>query len=1094
MIRFLLILVLYTLCTSVTIAQDWILKQEGSGEESFGRSNALSDSGNRFAIGIPLFLQNGTEQGAVQIYDVGTDSFVRLIGTTSTEQFGSSVSLSDDGTVLAVGSPFSDSNGLTDNGKATIFKLISGTWVVQSVFHGSATDLLFGKTLTLNSDGTKLVVGAPKKDIINEFSGRVRTFKLQNGTWQEYGSVSGASERGFGQSVAISDDGTLLVVGSTNTLRTDGRIFTYEWIDGSWQLIETLNNEDNGENFGFSISLSDSGNILAISAPNSIGIVKVFERVNGSWSQRGNSLMTGISGDRFGYSIDLSSDGTTLSIGAPYSESNGTQSGFIRTYTWQNGWTTVGNDILGSANLQLGEVISLAGDGSLVLYTASSCNCTRRFKLFEATNESTPSNTVTREQSLILNGTTGHVTIVNNPSQHLTSVFTIEGWFRVESFNRSWATIIATGENSWRLHREANNNRIRFDANVNAATSTYFPSLIADIDVADGQWRHFAVTSDGTNRYLLIDGQIMAQDIVQPGLQMNVETQGIFIGENPSNVGRFFNGNVDEVRIWNTHRTPEQIRSFMYQAVDKNSNGLVGYYRFNEASGNVAIDEVGIQNGSYINVTRSTLLPPVGTQITGNAGWRLVSSPVNATIGDVLSNIWTQGFIGADTPSGTPNVYKYEEGDGGVDVSERGFKPISNAADTIVAGQGMLVFVYEDDDYEASGVQGGFPKVIELTQTRNSGTFTPSLTVTSSSAGGSFNAMDDGWHLVGNPYSNAIDWDATFWNRAGLSNSIYVWSDSANAGTGAYLSWNGITGTLPGGEISPFQGFWVKALDGSPINLTFTDSLQSGGQILFKKPTHPIIHLKVNTQELSNQAKILFLEDASLGIDVWDSFKLDSYNTEWISVASNLQDSTEVMDINSLPVTFEEIRLDIPVESSNSGEFELSWNLEAIPEDWSIQLIDHMQQAVVDLNEYEFYTFEYKSTKAKNRNRPYVQSVPQISKTLNNSRRFELVISSVVASKTEQLAAKPTDLTLLPNYPNPFNPTTNITYQLPETGRVNVGVYDITGRRVQTLVDGVQKAGIHTIQFNASQLSTGIYLYKIQWGSKSIVRKMTLIK
>jgi len=72
----------------------------------------------------------------------------------------------------------------------------------------------------------------------------------------------------------------------------------------------------------------------------------------------------------------------------------------------------------------------------------------------------------------------------------------------------------------------------------------------------------------------------------------------------------------------------------------------------------------------------------------------------------------------------------------------------------------------------------------------------------------------------------------------------------------------------------------------------------------------------------------------------------------------------------------------------------------------------------------------------------------------------------------------PTKYALLGNYPNPFNPTTNINYQLPEAARVSLKVYDMLGREVAKLVDGDMKTGYHSVTFDGSRLSSGIYFVR----------------
>ena len=83
---------------------------------------------------------------------------------------------------------------------------------------------------------------------------------------------------------------------------------------------------------------------------------------------------------------------------------------------------------------------------------------------------------------------------------------------------------------------------------------------------------------------------------------------------------------------------------------------------------------------------------------------------------------------------------------------------------------------------------------------------------------------------------------------------------------------------------------------------------------------------------------------------------------------------------------------------------------------------------------------------------------------------------------------------LAQNFPNPFNPTTVIGYQLPTNALVTLKVYDELGRIVKTLVNDRQTAGAHSVTFNASSLSSGVYFYRLMAGSFVQTRKLMLIK
>lgn len=80
------------------------------------------------------------------------------------------------------------------------------------------------------------------------------------------------------------------------------------------------------------------------------------------------------------------------------------------------------------------------------------------------------------------------------------------------------------------------------------------------------------------------------------------------------------------------------------------------------------------------------------------------------------------------------------------------------------------------------------------------------------------------------------------------------------------------------------------------------------------------------------------------------------------------------------------------------------------------------------------------------------------------------------------------------NYPNPFNPTTTITYEMPTSGDVRISVYDMMGRELDVLVNGHKEAGDHSVMFSLGDLPSGMYIYRIQTEAKSLIRTMTAIK
>ena len=88
----------------------------------------------------------------------------------------------------------------------------------------------------------------------------------------------------------------------------------------------------------------------------------------------------------------------------------------------------------------------------------------------------------------------------------------------------------------------------------------------------------------------------------------------------------------------------------------------------------------------------------------------------------------------------------------------------------------------------------------------------------------------------------------------------------------------------------------------------------------------------------------------------------------------------------------------------------------------------------------------------------------------------------------------PADFQLLPTFPNPFNPIANIEYRLPLNANIELIIYDIRGRQVETLINNYQTAGYHTITWNASSFPSGVYLIRMESGEFIQTQKLVLVK
>jgi len=124
-----------------------------------------------------------------------------------------------------------------------------------------------------------------------------------------------------------------------------------------------------------------------------------------------------------------------------------------------------------------------------------------------------------------------------------------------------------------------------------------------------------------------------------------------------------------------------------------------------------------------------------------------------------------------------------------------------------------------------------------------------------------------------------------------------------------------------------------------------------------------------------------------------------------------------------------------------------------------------------------------------------------VSATAGSSSKYSVLNTVVISGTTAPGTAVehaqnniPDQFELQQNYPNPFNPTTQISYNIPKESFVSLKIYNLMGQEVATLVSGNQTAGMHNVLFEASHLSSGVYMYRLQAGTSVDVKRMLLLK
>ncbi|MCX7551289.1 T9SS type A sorting domain-containing protein [Xanthomarina sp. F2636L] len=371
------------LFSQVQIGDD--IDGEGAGDES-GYSVSISSDGTIIAIGGRYNRISGgifQAPGHVRIYEniggIWTQIGQDLDGESSSDLSGSSVSTSSDGTIVAIGAPNNEGVNGFASGHVRIYEYNGTSWTqLGNDIDGERSGDRSGRRVSLSSDGTIVAISALGNNENGSNSGHVRVYEYNGTSWTQIGEdIDGESTYyQTGNSISLSNDGTRIAIETIGNNDNSGQISVYENQVGSWtQIGADIVREDTDEDSDGSVSLSGDGSILAIGVKyndgNGInsGHVRVYEYNGTAWTQIGEDIDGEAVGDLSGNSVSLSNDGTLVSIGAYFNDGvNGTNSGHVRIYKNQGGsWIQIGDDIDGEASSDLsGFSVSLSNDGSIV--------------------------------------------------------------------------------------------------------------------------------------------------------------------------------------------------------------------------------------------------------------------------------------------------------------------------------------------------------------------------------------------------------------------------------------------------------------------------------------------------------------------------------------------------------------------------------------------------------------------------------------------------------------------------------------------------------------------------------------------------------
>ena len=407
----------FSLAACLSTSAQWIqIGQDLNGDSQqdiLGTAVSISADGNIVATSAPQSDIGSQNSGLVRVFQLQGSTWTQLgqdiVGVTG-DQLGYSLSLNSIGNRIVVGAEFADGAGV-NSGKAMVYELQNDNWVqIGQTIEGLFADDRLGKSVKMNSQGNKIIVGTPNFVDQGLLAGRAQIFELQGSSWIQVGDdligdISGGS---FGYAVDMNSSGNIVIVGARGeiNLNAQGYLRVYEYNGSNWMLKgQELTGVEMGDRFGYSVVVNDGGTLLAHGSPAAnqfFGRARIYGLENNVWTQIGSDITGSEDNIFFGVDIDFNESNNLLAVS---SWGDSSSNGRINFYNINNNdWIDLDEPIIGGFGLGFfGESMELSSSGKkIVSGTSGSMSSTGRTEMFENDNILGVNNLSLTDESTIL--------------------------------------------------------------------------------------------------------------------------------------------------------------------------------------------------------------------------------------------------------------------------------------------------------------------------------------------------------------------------------------------------------------------------------------------------------------------------------------------------------------------------------------------------------------------------------------------------------------------------------------------------------------------------------------------------------------------